>query len=306
MIYTRLWQRLSAVYSDDYAKSLARYVLSARFGMSFTEMVTADAALPPDASQPCHRAVNRKSKQLTSDDHAALEEIIARLLRSEPVQYVLGWAMFSGRRYTVTPAVLIPRPETEELCRMVCDDASSLCGAGGLSADMCIYILDIGTGSGCIAVTTALALPWARVTAWDISAEVLAVAERNASALGASVTFCRQDALHAPSDVYLWDVIVSNPPYVCEKEKATMDRDVLDYEPASALFVPDSDPLLFYRAVALYGSTALKAGGRLYFELNPLYASSVGRMLEEMGYVKVTIRTDTYGKRRFARAVKHF
>ena len=133
-------------------------------------------------------------------------------------------------------------------------------------------ILDIGTGSGCIAITVALALPQARVTAWDISTDALAIAAGNAHRLGASVRFEHQDALSAPDDEERWDVIVSNPPYICDRERADMSDNVLSYEPELALFVPDNDPLLFYRAIARYASKALKPGGRLLFETNTAYA----------------------------------
>ena len=162
-------------------------------------------------------------------------------------------------------------------------------------------ILDIGTGSGCIAITVALALPQARVTAWDISTDALAIAAGNAHRLGASVRFEHQDALNAPDDEERWDVIVSNPPYICDRERADMSDNVLSYEPELALFVPDSDPLLFYRAIARYASKALKPGGRLLFETNPAYAHEVAQAMADEGFTAIEVRNDCFGKPRMVK-----
>ena len=162
-------------------------------------------------------------------------------------------------------------------------------------------ILDIGTGSGCIAITVALALPQARVTAWDISTDALAIAAGNAHRLGASVRFEHQDALSAPDDEACWDVIVSNPPYICDKERADMSDNVLSYEPELALFVPDSDPLLFYRAIARYASKALKPGGRLLFETNTAYAHEVAQAMANEGFTAIEVRNDCFGKPRMVK-----
>jgi len=186
--------------------------------------------------------------------------------------------------------VLIPRPETYELCQWSIDAFK-----GGT-------ILDIGTGSGCIACTIAAALPLAAVTAWDVSETALSVACGNAKRTNVQVSFERVDALNIPPTPDRWDIIISNPPYICERERAAMERNVLDYEPAEALFVPDDDPLLFYRAIAAYGQGALKPGGRLYFELNPLYASDVQHLLSMMLYHNIEIKEDQYGKQRMIRA----
>lgn len=162
-------------------------------------------------------------------------------------------------------------------------------------------ILDIGTGSGCIAITVALALPQARVTAWDISTDALAIAAGNAHRLGASVRFEHQDALNAPDDEERWDVIVSNPPYICDRERADMSDNVLSYEPELALFVPDSDPLLFYRAIARYASKALKPGGRLLFETNTAYAHEVAQAMADEGFTAIEVRNDCFGKPRMVK-----
>lgn len=162
-------------------------------------------------------------------------------------------------------------------------------------------ILDIGTGSGCIAITVALALPQARVTAWDISTDALAIAAGNAHRLGASVRFEHQDALNAPDDEERWDVIVSNPPYICDRERADMSDNVLSYEPELALFVPDNDPLLFYRAIARYASKALKPGGRLLFETNTAYAHEVAQVMANEGFTAIEVRNDCFGKPRMVK-----
>ncbi len=162
-------------------------------------------------------------------------------------------------------------------------------------------ILDIGTGSGCIAITVALALPQARVTAWDISTNALAIAAGNAHRLGASVRFEHQDALSAPDDEVRWDVIVSNPPYICDRERADMSDNVLSYEPELALFVPDNDPLLFYRAIARYASKALKPGGRLLFETNTAYAHEVAQVMANEGFTAIEVRNDCFGKPRMVK-----
>ena len=162
-------------------------------------------------------------------------------------------------------------------------------------------ILDIGTGSGCIAITVALALPQARVTAWDISTDALAIAAGNAHRLGASVRFEHQDALSAPDDEERWDVIVSNPPYICDKERADMSDNVLSYEPELALFVPDNDPLLFYRAIARYASKALKPGGRLLFETNTAYVHEVAQAMADEGFTAIEVRNDCFGKPRMVK-----
>ena len=162
-------------------------------------------------------------------------------------------------------------------------------------------ILDIGTGSGCIAITVALALPQARVTAWDISTDALAIAAGNAHRLGASVRFEHQNALSAPDDEERWDVIVSNPPYICDRERADMSDNVLSYEPELALFVPDSDPLLFYRAIARYALKALKPGGRLLFETNTAYAHEVAQAMADEGFTAIEVRNDCFGKPRMVK-----
>lgn len=209
-----------------------------------------------------------------------------------PVQYAVGKALFADRYFKITKGVLIPRPETQELCLWVAED----CKTAGT-------ILDIGTGSGCIAITLALETK-AKVTAWDIANEALQTAKTNAQALGADVTVERQDALKVTDDGRRWDVIVSNPPYICQKEKVDMEANVVDHEPSIALFVPDSDPLMFYRAITRYASTSLNKGGCLFFEINPLYAKEMETMAEEEGFAHFETREDQYGKKRMMKIWK--
>lgn len=296
MTYNQLWKRLTAIYNEREAQAIVRTVLDALFGMSLTDICLG------------------KVTQLSADDTTRLEKIMQRLEKSEPVQYVLGAEWFAGRLFDVAPGVLIPRPETEDLVKWACDEAkekedNSKEERGKEEEEVSEKgeeaphpsILDIGTGSGCIAITVALALPQARVTAWDISTDALAIAAGNAHRLGASVRFEHQDALSAPDDEERWDVIVSNPPYICDKERADMSDNVLSYEPELALFVPDSDPLLFYRAIARYASKALKPGGRLLFETNTAYAHEVAQTMANEGFTAIEVRNDCFGKPRMVK-----
>ena len=298
MTYNQLWKRLTAIYNEREAQAIVRTVLDALFGMSLTDICLG------------------KVTQLSADDTTRLEKIMQRLEKSEPVQYVLGAEWFAGRLFDVAPGVLIPRPETEDLVKWTCDEAkekekedNSKEERGKEEKEVSKKgeeaphpsILDIGTGSGCIAITVALALPQARVTAWDISTDALAIAAGNAHRLGASVRFEHQDALNAPDDEERWDVIVSNPPYICDRERADMSDNVLSYEPELALFVPDSDPLLFYHAIARYASKALKPGGRLLFETNTAYAHEVAQTMANEGFTAIEVRNDCFGKPRMVK-----
>jgi release factor glutamine methyltransferase len=238
--------------------------------------------------------VMRENEELPAFFPAKLNEIIARLLRYEPLQYILGKARFHGHSFVVTPAVLIPRPETEQLVDMIIDQNPT--------SDL--QVLDIGTGSGCIAISLARALKFAQVTATDISREALAVAQHNAESLKTRVRFIEQDILacRPPSDAF--DIIVSNPPYITNQERAAMEPNVLNYEPASALFVPDEDPMLYYRPIAAYASRALKNGGRLYLEINRAMGALVSDTLARAGLRNIMVYNDYNGNPRFATATK--
>ncbi len=215
-----------------------------------------------------------------------------RILDGEPIQYVLGYANFHGLELKVSPAVLIPRPETAELVDLICDNATD-------AADL--NIADLCTGSGCIALALGRELRFPHLTAVDISPEALAVAEQNARLLGVDVKFVETDVLTlAPPPMAAYDIIVSNPPYIADAERAQMDARVFDHEPSQALFVPDADPLRFYRAISLFARKALRSEGGLYFEINPLFAADLQLMLEQHGWGHIEILRDFRGLNRFA------
>lgn len=222
-------------------------------------------------------------------------KVVADLSNNRPIQYIFGQTYFCGHTFNVDPSTLIPRPETEELVDIIVDDNKS--------TDL--NVLDIGTGSGCIAISLAIALRFANMTGIDISDKALSIAKQNARNLHANVSFMHADALALPTDVDLYDIIVSNPPYICESEKREMAANVLDYEPHSALFVPDNDPLRFYRAISTYASTALKATGRLYFEINNRFSKEICQMLESLGFNDVQTRLDISQRPRFISARKN-
>ena len=274
--YQQLWQSLTPLYEAGEAQAIVRTVLDVMYGMSLTDIICG------------------KVNELSADEGIKLEEIIARLQKGEPVQYILGQADFAGRTFHVEQGVLIPRPETAELCDWITNEASRQS-----------RILDICTGSGCIAITLGLNLENSEVTGWDISEDALRIALENVQALEAkNVKIEHQDALALPKAVEEWDVIVSNPPYICEKEKADMARNVLDYEPSIALFVPNEDPLKFYRVITEYAATALKPHGCLYFEINPIYEKETREMFEGFGFRDIETKEDSFGKKRMMRAVK--
>ena len=226
---------------------------------------------------------------LSSKEMQKLNGILARLLNFEPIQYIQGTARFLERSYHVAPGVLIPRPETEELVEVMLREIPSDA-----------RILDIGTGSGCIAISLSKAFPNAKVTAWDVSEDALCIARRNNDDLQASVCFVKQDVLAwRGAGGQCYDVIVSNPPYITESEKQEMERNVLDWEPFSALFVPNNDPLLFYRRIGELGRMMLVDGGRLYFEINRAYGEATAMMLCGQGYTGIRILKDISGNDRF-------
>lgn len=228
---------------------------------------------------------------------ARLPPLVARLLAHEPVQYVLGTAHFAGMELAVTPATLIPRPETEELAQLV---ARAHAGRPGL------VVLDVGTGSGCLALALARALPPpARVVAVDISAEALAVARGNAARYAPQVEFQQLDILtKKPSGLPpgTLDVLVSNPPYVRASERALMRDNVLAWEPATALFVPDDDPLLFYRRLAALAAELLRPGGSIWLEINEVLSAETAALLSPEWFAGVAELPDFLGRPRFVRA----
>ena len=296
--YQQFWQSLTPLYDAGEAQAIVRTVPDVEYGMTLTDIICG------------------KVNELSSDEERNLEEIITRLQNGEPVQYVLGEADFAGRTFHVEPGVLIPRPETAELCQWIEEEVSSL------DADDPKQILDICTGSGCIAITLGLTIPNSEVTGWDISEDALRIAQGNVEMLKArNVRIEYQDALMLPKAAEAaeaaeiseaaesslskgWNIIVSNPPYICEKEKADMEKNVLEHEPSIALFVPDEEPLKFYRAIAEYASSALKTGGALYFEINPIYEKETREMLQDLGFKDIETKEDAYGKKRMMKAMK--
>ena len=289
MTYDDIWRRLAGVYEQREARAVARMLVEEKFSLSFADIICGGVEALPDA------------------DKQWIEAAVKRLEQGEPIQYVLGWAWFGGLKFNVRSGVLIPRPETEWL-------VDNICAHPAPSNDRPLRILDIGTGSGCIALSIKQRLPETYVEAWDISTEALSIAADNARSLSLDVVWRQQDALNITPNVLsttpndnsvvpdspLWDVIVSNPPYICERERTDMARNVLEHEPSTALFVPDTDPLLFYRAITRYAVGSLNEGGRLLFECNTLYAGDTARMMADEGMTATQVYDDCFGKPRFA------
>ena len=299
--YQQLWQSLTPLYETGEAQAIVRTVLDVKYGMTLTDIICG------------------KVNEISADEERKLEEIIIRLQKGEPVQYVLGEADFAGRTFHVEPGVLIPRPETAELCQWIEEDFAGKSTVSPKDSpedsskdspevspqatDNAKQILDICTGSGCIAITLGLNIPNSEVTGWDISEDALRIAQGNVEMLKArNVRIEYQDALALPKAAEAADLIVSNPPYICEKEKADMEKNVLEHEPSLALFVPDEDPLKFYRAIAEYASSALKSGGALYFEINPIYEKETREMLLKLDFKNIETKEDAFGKKRMMRA----
>ncbi len=238
----------------------------------------------------------RKDTILSDDIHQQVKDITERLMHQEPIQYILGYADFCGLRLDIAPGALIPRPETAELVRLIIAE----------NAHRPLHIADLGTGSGCIAIALAVNLPHSQVEAWDFSPEALSIARKNAAKLNASISFHQRDILkysveELPSGDL--DLIVSNPPYVLQSESKTMNDNVLQHEPHSALFVPDHAPLLFYDKIARDGRRLLSSGGKLYFEINETQGEACAHMLETWGYREIRILKDSYQKERFVAAL---
>ncbi len=341
--YQQLWQSLTPLYDAGEAQAIVRTVLDVEYGMTLTDIICG------------------KVNELSADEGRKLEEIIIRLQKGEPVQYVLGEADFAGRTFHVEPGVLIPRPETAELCQWIVEtqnenwekeeaiirkefnispdvafkDVNMFEAKGWLKRQylrlrflvkmLHIYkktrytklasprprIIDLCTGSGCIAITLSLDIPNSEVLGIDISDSACNVATKNAKQLASKAIFKNVDIFDLlemcktnGKEHFKADIIVSNPPYICEKEKAEMEKNVLEHEPAIALFVPDEDPLKFYRAIAEFASTELRSLGMLYFEINPLYEKETREMLKGFGFKDIETKEDAFGKKRMMRAMK--
>ena len=269
-------QTLGQHYSSSEINGFIRIIFESVCGYSLTDLIL------------------YKNNILSDSLRKQIDKIVERIDQNEPIQYVLGRSLFCGISFSVTPDVLIPRPETEELVELIT----------ARHAGSAPRILDIGTGSGCIAVSLAKKLPESRVEAWDISEKALQVARKNAQENQANVTFKQVDITRElpPEAVQPYDIIVSNPPYVCLREKAEMERNVLDYEPHLALFVPDEDPLLFYRAILCAGKRLLAEGGFIYFEINRMFGHQTVSLLRQNGYEKTEIIQDLSGNDRMVAA----
>ncbi|EPR66138.1 peptide chain release factor N(5)-glutamine methyltransferase [Cyclobacterium qasimii] len=265
-LYKHYVSELSHIYPDSEAQTLVMWIFEAYLSMSRKDVLnnTPINAIPE-----------------------ALEIAFTKLMAGEPIQYVLGKAPFYGRYFKVGPGVLIPRNETEELVQLITQNHKGP-----------IKILDLGTGSGCIAITLALECPKAELTAIDVSEQALAIAKFNASELKAKLNLVQKDILAGDLQMGNFDLMVSNPPYVLEKERSLMQNNVLDHEPGLALFVPDSDPLRFYKAIVSHAKKNLNANGYLYFEINEAFGLEVMALMHLEGFSDVQLYQDINGKDR--------
>lgn len=270
-------QELTGFYPETEIKAFERLILEQVCGLNYTEQVLL------------------RQQKLNDHFRKTISEIIERLKACEPIQYILGKTEFCGLTLRVTPSVLIPRPETEELVEWITET--------GLPEHP--QILDIGTGSGCIALALKKLIPKAEVSAIDISEDALEIAQHNAGLNGLEINYTRADILNWKN--FRWrtyDIIVSNPPYVRESEKKAMSPNVLLYEPPKALFVSDSDPLLFYQRIAAFAMKYLHENGLLFFEMNENLGNDIPGLLKKQGLREVKLKKDIFGKERMARSRK--
>ena len=273
---------LETIYGSDEANALIMILLEHYFSLDRVKI-----AMNPEL-------------RLSESELLTLHFAVKELLKNKPVQYIIGETEFCGMRFFVDENVLIPRPETEEMVKKIasCRDKACLVPTG-------CDILDIGTGSGCIAISLAKLLTDSKVTAVDVSEKALNVARKNAKANEVNVRFILDDILNPQNPELIdnqYDIIVSNPPYVCESEKSEMRANVLDYEPSSALFVSDNDPLIFYRRILEFAQKALKPDGQIWFEINEKLGKETTELCREKGFQNVEIIKDFRGKERVVRA----
>ena len=269
-------ERVTLKESRDEIKSMAYLVFESVFGWSRTDVLS-EKIIPENINE------------------VELDRIVQRINHHEPVQYILGEATFCGRTFTVSPAVLIPRPETEELVRMVINFARRTGKAN-------TRIIDVGTGSGCIAVTLALELPTAKIFATDISEDALKVAVHNAVKLGANVEFLKHDVIRSKLP-FTVDIIVSNPPYIAKSERINMQTNVIGYEPEMALFVDSQDPLLFYKMLVSKANESLRSHGLLAVEINERYGNEVQQLFQSSNFEDVQVVQDLFGKDRIVKGI---
>lgn len=273
-LWDTIFEEANRRYDAREARAITSLLCEGLFAMRFTDVV-----IEPEA--PCPEGRD-----------ALLERVLRELAQDRPVQYIIGYTFWAGLRLSVREGVLIPRPETEELVEWMCES---------LPSERSLRIMDLGTGSGAIALALAARLPHAEVTGLDVSSEALTIARENASLNHLKVHFVQADLLREALPGPL-DVIVSNPPYVTRSEAAQMAENVLRYEPHQALFVEDDDPLLFYRTIAGRGAESLCPGGWLYCEINERFGAEILHLLCDWGYVEAELRNDMFGKPRMIRA----
>lgn len=270
-------KELKDIYSESEIRTISNAIISKITGMSYTEIIL------------------NKNTIFSEEQRNLLDSFISALKKNIPLQYILGQTEFMGLTFEVNSSVLIPRPETEELIEWILE----------INQEKQINsMLDIGTGSGCIAVSLAKFIQGSSVTAFDISEQAIAVATRNAKSNQVNISFQQRDILNAPFSEEKWDTIVSNPPYIPEMEKANMNKNVLDYEPHLALFVTNEDPLIFYRKIAEFALCHLETEGNLFFEIHYDQALNIKTLLESLSFKHVEIRKDMSGNDRMIRAVK--
>ena len=267
---------LEGIYPETEIKSFSYLMIEKITGFSRTEIIV------------------NKNTYFSVEQHHVIESFIEKLKKNIPIQYILSETEFYGLCFNVNESVLIPRPETEELVDWIRTENDR---------NSTLKILDIGTGSGCIAISLKHEFPNSVVSAFDISEEALETAQSNADRNKLNVHFSKVDILHPDNLEQKWDIIVSNPPYVLENEKANMEANVLEHEPHLALFVPDNDPLLFYRQIALFAQKHLNNNGKLYFEINRQFGSETIDLLKELGFTNVELRKDISGNDRMTKAV---
>ena len=270
-------ESLAEKFPQREAEQLMRILLEDLFGIDWNQQL-----MNPDLG-------------IDEIQHYQLKQAVERLLSGEPVQYVTGMARFDDLLIKVSPLVLIPRPETEEMVQKIC---------ASLPKEKTLRIWDIGTGSGCIAIALAKHFVNAEVIGFDVSEAALQIAKENAESNGVKVTFVQDDVLHPKSDYFSQpvDLVVSNPPYVCDSERSAMEKNVLDWEPENALFVPDADPLLFYRQILKLSKDQLNPDGQVWFEINERMGEDMVRVCHEMGFSEAEIMLDFAEKPRFCLA----
>jgi len=282
-VFTTFKQGLAGIYDAQETEAITLMVL--------TEIL--------NSSKATIKAFPENELTLTQQEEA--NSVLTQLKTGKPLQYALGYAEFYGLKFMVTPATLIPRPETEELVEWAIESVGS-----GQRAAANINILDIGTGSGCIAISLKKNLPATQVSAIDISPGALNIAKENALLNDVKVSFIEADILNLKSEIEIskFEIIVSNPPYVTLDDKKQMHTNVTDFEPHTALFVPEDDPLLFYRAIADFALTNLTDNGLLFFEINESLGKETVELLEDKGFKNVELRQDMSGRDRMIKAQK--